>query len=155
MTTTLIINKASIEGISFIGSTLTYDGYNHSIYVNGYLPNGIIIEYYNNNNINAGEYEVTAVFYDTTGNYIVPEPMTAVLKINKLTIDVSLENQTFSYDGEYHSLSLNGYIPYGISVTNTTNSFNKAGEYTVTYTFIDTTGNYNIVESLEATLTIV
>ena len=155
LTATLIINKANIEGISFIGSTLTYDGYNHSIYVNGYLPQGIEVEYSNNNQINAGEYEITAVFYDTTGNYIVPEPMTAILIINKLTIDVSLEDQTVSYDGEYHSLSLNGYIPNGISVINTNNSFNKVGEYTVTYTFKDTTGNYNIVESLEATLTIV
>ena len=148
MSSLLIINKANIEGISFIGSTLTYDGYNHSIYVNGYLPQGIEVEYSNNNQINAGEYEITAVFYDTTGNYIVPEPMTAVLKINKLTIDVSLENQTVSYDGEYHSLSLNVNIPYGIIVDCSNNSFNKAGEYTVKYKFADTTVNYNIIESL-------
>ena len=155
MTSILTINKASIEGLSFVGFTSTYNGLRHYVSVKGNIPDGVIVEYSNNGKINAGEYEVTAVFYDTTGNYIVPEPMTTKIIINKLTVNVTLEDKTFSYDGKYHSLSLEGYIPEGIEVTNTNNSFNKAGEYIVTYSFIDTTGNYNIVESLEATLSIV
>lgn len=49
-----------------------YDGNEHFLEINEELPDGVTVEYTNNNQVNAGEYVVEANFKDTTGNYITP-----------------------------------------------------------------------------------
>ena len=56
----LVIEKAEITGVTFTGDTFTYDGTEHSIFVND-LPEGATVEYANNGQINAGKYTVTAI----------------------------------------------------------------------------------------------
>ncbi len=82
----LIINKADIDvsQLSFDGQSFEYDGQQHFIYVTGELPQEIAaIEYENNGKVNAGEYQVSALFEYDWNNYNEVLPMTALLTISK------------------------------------------------------------------------
>ena len=87
--------KQEITNISFKDKTFAYDGKEHSLTIEGTLPAGVNVTYENNNQINVGEYEVTATFIDITGNYEVPEPMTATLTIYN---DGSYYSVVFNYE---------------------------------------------------------
>ena len=91
MTSVLIIEKAMIAGIFFTDATYTYDGTAKSLAITGTLPTGVNVTYTGNGKVNHGTYTVTARFTDTTGNYIVPADMTAMLTIVK--------------DGSYHTVT--------------------------------------------------
>ena len=160
---TLTINKAryAMDDVAFEGKTVTYDGNEHSLKVTG-LPEGVSVEYVNNNKTNAGEYKITATFMaaDTT-NYepLAITDMTAKLTINKAKYDmdeIAFEGKTITYDGNKHSLEVTG-LPAGVSVGYVNNDMTNAGEYEVTATFIaaDTT-NYEplAIADLTAKLTI-
>ncbi|MCI2069023.1 MAG: MBG domain-containing protein [Bacilli bacterium] len=157
MQATLTIAKASISGVSFSGSTVTYDGNAHSIYVAGTLPFGVTASYVNNGDINAGEYTVTASFADSTGNYIVPSDMTAKITITKGTYDmsgVSFDDATYTYDGTEKTLVITGTLPSGVTVSYTSNKMINAGTLTVTASFEGDSSNYNAIDSMTAVLTI-
>ena len=47
-----------------------YDGTSKSLELEGVLPEGVTVSYTNNNKINAGTYEVIAVFSYANNNYI-------------------------------------------------------------------------------------
>ena len=158
MSALLTINKATYDmsGVSFQDNTFTYNGSTHSLAVSGVLPDGVQVAYENNAQTTAGEYEVTATF---TGdkNYNTIENKTATLTINKATYDmsdISFSNNTFTYDGKAHDLSISGTLPNGVEVGYENNSKVDAGEYIVTATFTGDATNYNLIESKKATLTI-
>ena len=65
---------------------------------------------------------------------------------------ITLNDASFTYDGEPHSLSISGTLPSGAEVSYQGNAQVNAGEYTVTATL--THEKYNTKE-LSATLTIV
>ena len=48
--------------------------------------------------------------------------------------NITLEDKTFTYDGEPHSLAIQGTLPDGTEVTYQNNGKTDAGEYTVTAT---------------------
>ena len=50
-----------MSGITFENKTVTYDGNEHELLIEGTLPEGVTVTYENNENINAGTYEVTAI----------------------------------------------------------------------------------------------
>ncbi|WP_157822130.1 T9SS type A sorting domain-containing protein, partial [Salegentibacter salinarum] len=54
-----IVDVPEITGVTFEGNTFTYDGTEHSIFVDG-LPEGATVEYDNNEQTKAGTYIVTA-----------------------------------------------------------------------------------------------
>jgi len=69
---------------------------------------------------------------------------------------VSFESQTFTYDGQPHSLAISGTLPDGVTVAYTDNGQTEVGEYTVTARFtVADSANYNEVPALTATLTII
>ena len=49
-----------ISGITFADKTVTYDGQTHSLEISGTLPEGVNLEYLNNEQIDVGEHKVTA-----------------------------------------------------------------------------------------------
>ena len=155
MTAKMTISKASIKGISFESQSFVYDGSEHNITIMGELPEGVTVEYTNNGQVDVGEYEVTATFTDTTGNYEVPSPMTAKMTISKASIKgISFESQSFVYDGSEHNITIMGELPEGVTVEYTNNGKVKVGEYEVIATFIDTTGNYEVPSSMTAALSV-
>lgn len=96
----LIINKADIDvsQLSFDGQSFEYDGQQHFIYVTGELPQEIAaIEYENNGKVNAGEYQVSALFEYDWNNYNEVLPMTALLTISKRTVYITIHDKTSVY----------------------------------------------------------
>ena len=150
-----ISEKTEIAGIIFKNQLFTYDGTEHYLEITGSLPYGVEVEYENNGQVNAGEYTVVAKFKDTTGNYIVPNEMQAMMIITKCPITgISFEGKTITYDGNKHFINITGTLPDGVFVEYTNNGQVNVGEYKVTATFVDETGNYIVPNSMKATLII-
>lgn len=158
MTAVLKVVESEIEGISFEDATYTYDGTVHSVAVRGELPEGVSVEYQNNFQLHAGTYTVIARFTDATGNYMVPEDMTAVLKIVKADFakgGILFEDRSFIYNGKVHRLEVYCEdLPSDITVVYENNDKTDAGVYTVKASFEDTYGDYNVVAPVYAILTI-
>ncbi|MDT0688144.1 MBG domain-containing protein, partial [Autumnicola psychrophila] len=125
----LVIENAEITGLAFEGDTFTYDGEAHSIAVTG-LPEGALVEYTNNGQINAGTYKVTAtVSQDNYNNKV----LTADLVIKKAEAVITADAvQTFTYDGTVKNVaaSLNHFettLTYSPA-----QGYTNAGTYEVT-----------------------
>ncbi|MCI1735532.1 MAG: leucine-rich repeat protein [Bacilli bacterium] len=154
LTATLVVNKASLSGIAFADGTADYDGSTHALAITGTLPEGVSVAYANNDQTEAGAYTITATFTDSTGNYSVPNPMSAVLTIYRVYTGLTFADATATYDGTAHSLAVSGTLPDGISVAYSNNGQTDVGTYTVTATFSGTNPNYYRVNTMTATLTV-
>ncbi len=158
-TATLNITKATYDmsGITLSGNEMTYDGEVHSLAISGTLPLGVSVSYENNNKTNVGTYEVIAIFSGDENNYEPIANKTAILKINKATYNMSnveFNDDSVTYDGETHSLSITGTLPTGVTVTYENNGKINAGSYTVTAKFVGDATNYELIDNMTATLTI-
>ena len=67
--------------MSFIDTTYDYDGTEKVLLIDGDLPEGTSINYTNNEGVNAGEHNATAVI---SGQNYHTLTLTATLKINKI-----------------------------------------------------------------------
>ncbi len=160
----LTVEKATYDmsQVVYIGLTgAIYNGQAHIVTVDN-LPTGVTATVsYPNGNITAGKHEITISFtVADPDNYNTIDDLTKELEIAKATHDVSgitIEGQTFTYDGTAHSLEVIGTLPEGVTVSYENNGQTNVGEYTVTVRFVVTdTENYNGIEtSLTATLTII
>ena len=145
----IIINKATLSGISFEGKEVSYTGEQIELLVSGALPSGVSVAYSGNKGTNVGEYNATAVISGANYNTLT---LTATLKINKANITgITLENKTVTFNYSQHFLAVSGTLPEGVVATYNNNGKVYAGTYTVTVTI--TGDNYNTLV-LTATLTI-
>ncbi len=154
---TLTIEKADYDmsGIALNGKTVTYDGNEQSVLIEGTLPEGLEVSYEGNGVTDVGVYTVTATFTNSNPNYNDVAAMTATITIVKSDVEgITFSDLTVTYDGEAHSALITGTLPEGVTVAYDVNGFINAGVYTVTATFTDTTGNYNDLPDLTATVTI-
>ena len=111
---------------------------------------------------NAGTYTVTVTYtMPTDGEYADYEPSFEVkytVTVNKADFDiksiVSFNDKTVEYDGEAHSIEIEGELPEWITVSYDGNGKTEAGEYTVTAKFSCDDTNYNDIEDMTAKLTI-
>ena len=153
MTAIMTIEKVNVSGIVFKNSSVLFDGSEHSIEVSN-LPEGVEVSYSPTNTfINAGRHVVTASFKDKTGNYNVPDDMTATLTIAQKSLPVEFNSKEVTYDGLEHSIEIEDSLPEGITVSYSKNSYKDAGVYEVTASFEDSNNNY-IIDDITATLTI-
>jgi hypothetical protein len=98
---------------------------------------------------------VTASFAGDSANYNAIDSMTAVLSITKKNVTgISFSGQTFGYDGTSKSISITGAMPSGVTVSYANNGQTNVGEYTVTASFADSTGNYIVPSDMTAKITI-
>ena len=154
----LVIIKADLTGLSFVDSTVTYNGQAQSIAVTG-LGEGMSVVYSMQNvatgaNIqtNVGTYAITATVSKANFN---PVTLNATLTINKGNITgLSFVNTQVTYDGTVKSLLVTGTLPDGVEVAYTGNTGTDAGTYNATATFTVTNPNYNALDAMHATLTI-
>ena len=156
MTAKLTISASDLTGISFHDGEFTYDGTKKSIYITGELPDGVKVEYTNNEQINADSYPVTATFTCTNGNYTNLPELTATLTIKKAVYDMSavvFADKTVTYNGESHSITATN-LPDGVTAQYTGNNQINADEYTITATFTGDSQNYELIASKTTTLTI-
>ncbi len=152
----MVIEKADITGIVFVGGEFTYDGEEKKIEIEGTLPEGVSVSYTGNVQTEVGEYPVTATLSGDNYNTLT---IPAVLIIKKADnteeakdfTGITLESDEFTYDGTVKSLSLTGKLPEGTNVTFAGNDQINAGEYRVVAVL--SAEGYNTL-TLEATLKI-
>ena len=156
MTAKLIIEQATVEGITFEGKTITYNGEIQSLKITGDLPEEVSVRYENNDQVNAGEYQVKAIF-DTGKNYKPLSDMVATLIIEKATYDmknITFEGKTITYDGNTHPLAIQGQLPKDVDVSYENNDQTTAGRHEVIAHFTGDKTNYHEIDDMRATLII-
>lgn len=124
-----------LSGVTFEDLTVYYDAAEHSIYIKGALPSGVEVTYSGNGQKAAGEYTVTANFTGDGKNYDPIPSKQAILKILAISHDlseVSFEDARVKYDGEAHSIYIEGTLPHGVSVAYEGNGQTDLDVYTVT-----------------------
>ena len=160
------------DNLTFNDVETTYDGQSITVEVEKNYPEGTTVYYPNGNTFtNAGEYSVYAIV--SRRNYIT-QKLNAKVTIKKADYDmegVKLEDKTEEYDGSYHTLSITGALPSGVTVSysvekiintadgETTESLLNvnvinAGEYRYTVKFLSDNKNYNSITPLTATLNV-
>ncbi len=157
-------NNYDMSAVSFKDQTVTYDGREHYIYATN-LPDGVSVTYENNGKINVGTYIITAKFSGDYKNYNRIPDRTAVLTINKATINIDnviFMDKTVDYDGSAKQLKAQN-LPKSIDEQSVKYLYYKdgsevdeavdAGVYTVILIF-DLSENYNTLPNMRATLTI-
>lgn len=160
MSAKLIINKADydISSLSLDDSSVTYDGKSHSLELKGTLPTGLTYTKTGDSKTDVGTYPVTVKFNTSNKNYNVPNDLTATLTITSASYDSSaftFDNLSVGYDGNVHSLELEGDLPSWLEVTYSGNGKTASGEYVVTATLADKYNNHTLSQTTySATLTI-
>ncbi|MGS2741045.1 Ig-like domain-containing protein [Sinomicrobium sp. M5D2P17] len=149
LTADLTITPAAITGITFNDGSFVYDGVGKSLSVTGDLPSGTMVNYTDNIRTDVGTQEVTATITGANYETLV---LTADLTITPNVITgITFNNGSFVYDGTARSLSIEGMLPEGTSVSYTGNSRTEVGTQEVTATV--TGANYETLV-LTADLTI-
>ena len=110
------VSKATVTGISFNDKTVTFNDKTHKIEIEGTLPEEVSVEYNINgtttafNGLRNVEYQgntvvavkVDAVFSCATENYVLPETLTAEIKVEPKTLetgDVEGIESSYVYNG--------------------------------------------------------
>lgn len=86
----LTVIRFPLKGVSFTGSSLTWDGLAHSLAITGELPEGYSVSYTGNGMTDVGVYRVTASFTVPADAEELPD-ITAILKIHPLRCVFSVE----------------------------------------------------------------
>lgn len=115
----------TFKGITFESAEFSYDGQPKSIFVEG-LPEDATVAYTGNGQAEVGTYEVVAVV--TIGEKT--KEFTATLRILSENTPVTMEGLTIPYDGQPHSLEVEG-LPRGATVEYLNNGKVDAGNYVV------------------------
>ncbi|MBO4535149.1 MAG: hypothetical protein J5755_04360, partial [Clostridia bacterium] len=156
-TATLTIHKADydLSTFIFVGDEFDYDGEAKSLTINGRLPEGLNVAYTGNGQVNAGTYQVTASFTGDANHNAVAD-MTATLIINKVDypLELSFASAEFNYDGQPHSIEVQGELPEGITIEYEGNGQINAGRYQVVATFVGVDDNHNPIQPMSVGLTI-
>ncbi len=144
----------SIDGLAFEGASYVYDGTPKTIQVIG-VPQGASLVYDTTNTYtDAGTYPVTATVTTEAGDKIV---LKATLTITKARYDMSgitLNSQSFIYDGQNKSIEISGTLPEGVSVSYEGNDKNSLGSHTVTAKFTSSNNNYEEIPNMVASYVI-
>lgn len=133
-----------INGVTFSNETYDYDGTRKTLSVVGVLPEGVTVEYSNNQAVDAGVYHAEARL---SGEGYETKILNATLTINKIDYDMSGAawdyGQAFTYDGEEKSVHLVN-LPNGVTVAGyNSNAHTDAGNYSASAVFNYDTVNYN------------
>ncbi len=181
LTATVNVEKAKYDmsSVKFAGSSVVYDGKEHSIAISGSLPDGVSVKYVDesgldgaNKKTNAGEYKVIARFSGDGANYEQIDDMEATLTVQKKKYDTSklaFSGDKTVYDGKAHTIEVSG-CPAGVSVSYVVekmiDEFTEeyavvgstqicdAGTYRFTANFKSGDVNYETIEPMSATLEI-
>ena len=108
-------SKKNITGVTFSDVTVTYDGAEHEITVDGTIPEGVSVSYTSNKGTDIGEYNATATLSGKDYNTLT---LNAKLTINKaeITAQLTFANATVEYDALPHSINVIGNIPAEVTV---------------------------------------
>ena len=144
----------------FADKTVAYDGKEHGIVIEGVLPDGVSVLYYEGTGKFVGEYTIRVFLaQEDTANYNVIGSLSAMLVIEKGEYDMSgviFADDSVVYDGKAHTLVVSGSLPDGVTVSGySAEGYINSGSYVITVAFSqEDSDNYKKVNELSATLTI-
>ena len=144
-----------MNGVSFENFTVIYDAQEHSIFIDGTLPNDVSVRYEGNGQKAIGVHTVTAIFTGDEINYNAIDNKTALLTILPVSHnlnEITFKDVTVKYDGEAHSIYIEGTLPTNVTVAYEGNGQTEPNIYTVTAVFRDPDGV--VFADKTATLTI-
>ena len=160
-TTSAPATSAPAPAMTFVGKTVTYDGENHAVAVEGDLPAGTTVLYSVNGATAAATYELRTVgTYEIVATVTLPEgyeaadSMTCTVVINQATVNMSavafpsVNSAVFNntaVDFVIADLPANVAVEYAVTLNGAPAAeIKNAGTYTVTATFTSTDPNYAI-----------
>ena len=145
LTAKLTIEAKDITGVTFLGDTVVYDGNEHTIELVGELPAGVTPNITGDTaGTDVGTYSATAEIW---GIGYKPLILTATLKINPAEITgITLDGDEVEYDGNPHSLEIDGTLPQGVTVSYTYNGITATSANNAnTYNFVATLSGKNYI----------
>ncbi len=157
LTSTMTINQAEVtitadDLTSAYGEPLDSLTYTLEGTIYGTDDLNVVLE--KESGLNSGEYEITVTA--SNANYDITL-VNATYIINGFDVDmsqISFSDESVVYDGQGHTLLINGVLPVGIAnVTYVNNTLTQVGQ-TVAVIRFEVDANYNPVDNMLATLTI-
>lgn len=156
------VKRNSFKDLRFPeNNVFVYNGEPHTVEVDGEIPANATVTYIGGNSfVNAGMYDVTAV---VACEGYVTQKLTTTVTIEKAKYDMSgvkFEGREVVYDGTYHSVTISGKLPDGVSAPTYKingkpgSSAIDTGVYTVKATFENNDPNYEAIPDMEAILKI-
>lgn len=149
MYATLTITKKVVdyEKIVFSDKKVTYNGSEQS-HMEITSPYNFTFDFENATHTNAGTYVVKAKLNLDESNYEIENfrEIKANFVIEKASYDMSkikFSGISCTYDGVFHTATISGTLPEGVTCKYSNNSFKDAGTYTAVVTFsVDAPDNY-------------
>ena len=153
-----------VLGLSIADKTVTYNGKEQSLVVDGTIPTGVTVEYNNTNKATmAGTYPVVATITGT-GNYAGTVTLNATLTINKAAVSIKAEDKELAYGDAAKELTyvvtsgqIFGSDDLNINLTREDATNNNAGTYEIVitaensnYDITLTNGTYTIKKAIPA-----
>ena len=140
--------QASSKTYKYTGNELTYNINTSDYYT---VENHIQID--------AGEYKVVVKLTSPEnacwiGDTIEQLEYDFIILKAKYDLDITFESNSFEYDGNPHSLKIEGNLPDGVSVLYENNSRIEVGSNEVKAVFVNSNPNYEEIPSLIAVLTV-
>ncbi|MBE8722659.1 BspA family leucine-rich repeat surface protein [Sphingobacterium pedocola] len=163
LTADLTVTRAAITGITLEDEIFVYDGTGKSIEIQGNLPTGLVVNYTNNVQTNAGIYQVTATI-EPSQNY-EGIALAAVLEIKKAAQQISFTSPgpLLRNAGDVDlDVSANSNLPVTLTVddnfiatvTGTTLHVHRLGTVTVT-AIQDGNANYEAADPVTVEIKVV
>ena len=149
-----------ISSLSFPPLTVTYDGEFHTAALLGELPVGMdglsLCARIDGGGSDVGVYTVYLEFTSDSKNYIIPEPITAVLTITPFEVAVVWGDREFIYDGKaklpsaYFINELGSKItltPSGVVTNATESAVATVTEPSDNYRFLNPTASFSVAKA--------
>ncbi len=144
--TACVGDTPDLDAITFEDVQFEYDGGEKSIEAKN-IPEGITVTYEGNGVSDVGTHTVTAYFEYEDGRDEEIEPMVATITIVKATYTPEFNGLSVDYDGKYHSVSIKGKLPLGVTASFENNKHKMPGTYTVEVSFTYDAKCYNAIAS--------
>ena len=104
------------------------------------------------------KFEVTYTPDDTDNYEVIEEGLEVTIKVEKATYDMSgieFKPLTVTYDGDIHTIEIEGELPEGVEVSYENNARRKVGKSTAIARFkVEDEDNYNLIPEMTAILTV-
>ena len=151
-TMTILTASYNMSAVHLDDRSFEYNGEVFTPSLRGTLPEGVSVVFEHGEIRNAGSYDVTAVF-TVDSNHTPIEPMRATYTVNPANYDmsgISFDDLYVEYDGEAHSVFINGTLPETLGVFYSNNGKTEIGEYVVEAVFISYDPNYRAPDKMSA-----
>ena len=139
----------NMSGVTFADETREFSGETYIPQVAN-LPDTVQVSYeYEGNIYTRGAHTITAKFVrKDTHNYapLTVTELSMTLTITKCRVDVfnvTLDGNSFDYDGEEHGLTLSN-VPSNVTYSVNKNNYIDAGTYTITFTLLPASEDYEL-----------